>query len=107
MPERYARLWEPPGREPKLPLPSPALRFAAQEVEAAKRKFGIAGRYAVLCPGAEYGPAKRWPYFRELSEKISIGKVLLGSANDLEASGGIGGTSLIGKTTLDEAINLI
>ena len=107
MPAHYARLSEPPGKEPKLPLPSSSLRYASREVESAKMKFGIAGRYAVLCPGAEYGPAKRWPYFKELSEKISIGKVLLGSPNDREASAGIGGTNLIGKTTLDEAIDLI
>jgi heptosyltransferase II len=107
MPQHYAALSEPPGKEPRQPLPSPRLRFAAHEVEAAKRKFGIAGRYAVLCPGAEYGPAKRWPYFKELAERLSMRVVLLGSQNDLEASGGISGTNLVGKTTLDEAIDLI
>ena len=107
MPERYARLSETPGKAPKPPLPLPQLRFAAHEVEAVKRKFGITGPYAVLCPGAEYGPAKRWPYFRELSGEMSIEKVLLGSPKDLEASGGINGTNLVGKTTLDEAIDLI
>jgi heptosyltransferase-2 len=107
MPAHYAALSEVPGTEPRQPLPSPRLRFAAHEVEATKRKFGVASPYAVLCPGAEYGPAKRWPYFRELAEKISIQKVLLGSAKDLEASGGISGTNLIGQTTLDEAIDLI
>jgi heptosyltransferase-2 len=107
MPERYARLAETPGKAPKPPLPSPQLRFSAHEVEATKRKFGIAGPYAVLCPGAEYGPAKRWPYFKELSEDLSVEKVLLGSPKDLEASGGINGTNLVGKTTLDEAIDLI
>src|SRR5262249_6935273 len=68
MPEHYARLSEPPGKEPQRPLAKPRLRFAAHEVEATKRKFGISGPYAAFCPGAEYGPAKRWPYFRELSE---------------------------------------
>jgi heptosyltransferase-2 len=33
--------------------------------------------------------------------------VLLGSTKDREASGGIPGTDLVGRTTLDEAINLI
>jgi len=107
MPLHYAALSEPPGKAPGQPLPAPRLRFAAHEVEATKRKFGIADPYAVLCPGAEYGPAKRWPYFGELAEKLSIQKVLLGSAKDLEASAGISGTNLVGKTTLDEAIDLI
>ncbi len=105
--QHYARLSEPPGTEPEKPLPIPLLRFASREVESAKRKFGVAGRYAVLCPGAEYGPAKRWPYFASLAEKMSLPVVLLGSANDREACEGIGGKNLAGETTLDEAIDLI
>jgi len=107
MPLHYGQLSEAPGTEPRLPLPGASLRFAFHEVEAAKRKFGLAGRYAVLCPGAEYGPAKRWPYFRELAERLSIAPVLLGSGNDREAAAGISGKNLVGETTLDEAINLM
>ena len=47
-------------------------------------RFGISGPYIVLCPGAEYGPAKRWPYFRELAARLDMQIVLLGSAGDLE-----------------------
>jgi heptosyltransferase II len=108
MPLHYGQLSEAPGKEPKLPLPSVApLRYALHEVEAAKRKFGLTARYAVLCPGAEYGPAKRWPYFRELARRLSIEPVLLGSRSDREASAQIGGKNLVGETTLDEAIDLI
>jgi heptosyltransferase-2 len=89
------------------PLSQPRLRVSADEIEQAKRKFGIAVRYAVLCPGAEYGPAKRWPYFKELATRLALPAVLLGSRKDAEASGGISGTDLMGKTTLDEAIALI
>lgn len=89
------------------PLSQPRLRVTGEEIAQAKRKFAIAGRYAVLCPGAEYGPAKRWPYFVELSKRLDLPAVVLGSAKDLEASKGINGTSLVGKTTLDEAIALI
>ena len=35
-----------------------------EEIRETCRRFGIGGQYTVLCPGAEYGPAKRWPYFR-------------------------------------------
>jgi heptosyltransferase-2 len=87
------------------PLSQPRLRVSADEIEQAKRKFGVPARYAVLCPGAEYGPAKRWPYFAELSRKLSLPVVVLGSAKDRQE--GIGGTDLTGKTTLDEAILLI
>jgi heptosyltransferase-2 len=101
MSEHYARL------AGDGPLSKPRLRVSPQEVEQAKRKFGIAARYAVLCPGAEYGPAKRWPYFADLSQRLSLPVVVLGSAKDREASGGINGTDLTGKTSLDEAMALI
>ena len=106
----YAALSEPPGKDVGQPLPQPSLRFSAGDIESARRKFGIAGPYAVFCPGAEYGPAKRWPYFRELSARVrgkDVEIVLLGSPNDAEAAAGIGGVDLVGKTTLDEAIDLI
>ncbi len=107
MPEHYAALSEPPGQAPKGPLPRPRLRFAAHEVKSTQQRFGIAGPYAVFCPGAEYGPAKRWPYFPALAERSALPVVILGSANDREAAQGIAGIDLTGKTSLDEAIDLI
>ncbi len=101
MSEHYARL------AGNGALSQPRLRVSPEEVEQAKRKFGITARYAVLCPGAEYGPAKRWPYFADLSRQLSLPAVVLGSAKDREASGGINGTDLTGKTSLDEAMALI
>jgi heptosyltransferase-2 len=103
----YARLAESPGIEAKQPLPATRLRVDAAEIAAVARRFGIESRYAVLCPGAEYGPAKRWPYFRQLAEEITLPAVLLGSANDLESCRTIPGKNLAGKTTLDEATALI
>jgi heptosyltransferase-2 len=103
----YARLAEPPGTQVKEPSLQPRLRIAAPEIEAARRRFGINGPYRVFCPGAEYGPAKRWPYFRELSARLQRETVILGSANDREAAQGILGRNLVGETSLDEAIALI
>lgn len=103
----YARLAEPPGTQVKEPLPQPRLRVEAPEIEAARRRFGIDGPYGVFCPGAEYGPAKRWPYFRELAARLQRETVILGSANDREAAQGILGRNLVGETSLDEAIALI
>jgi heptosyltransferase II len=107
MPLHYARLSEAPGKEVKQPLPVPHLRAVPHEIEAVKLRFGIQGRYAVLCPGAEYGPAKRWPYFPELSEKLALQSVVLGSPKDAASARTIRGTNLVGRTSLDEAINLI
>jgi heptosyltransferase-2 len=115
----YARLAEAPGSEPATPLPEPRLRCDPRAAEATARKFGFAAaRNAVLCPGAEYGPAKRWPaeYYGRLAAALAARGVtvfLLGARGDtaacedvLRASGGRA-TNLAGNTTLDEAIELI
>lgn len=107
MREHYARLAETPGTEPGGALPQPCLKVDAAQVDATCRKFEVQRPYAVLCPGAEYGPAKRWPYFAELAGKLPVPAVLLGSRNDADAAAGIAGKNLVGKTSLDEAIDLI
>ena len=103
----YARLSEPPGSAPAQPLPEPRLLLEADKARATAKRFGIEGRYAVFCPGAEYGPAKRWPYFAELAARMPLPVVLLGSARDREACAGVPGLDLAGRTSLDEALELI
>ena len=103
MPQHYARLAGPLEGA----LAPPRLAVSTDEIAEAQERFGIAGAYAVLCPGAEYGPAKRWPYFKELAARMPVPSVILGSASDREAAAGIGGKDLVGRTTLDEAIRLI
>jgi heptosyltransferase II len=103
MPLHYARLAGELGNE----LARPRLKVSFPEIEETKLRFGIEGRYVVLCPGAEYGPAKRWPFFRPLAERLGSNTLILGSASDRDAAAGIPGTNLVGKTTLDEAIRLI
>jgi heptosyltransferase-2 len=121
MTRHYARLAEAPGGEPAAPLPEPRLKIDSEAAARTVRRFGFAAaphRNAVLCPGAEYGPAKRWPaenYGRLAAALAERGCAvwLLGARGDtaacedvLRASGGRA-TSLAGKTTLDEAIELI
>jgi len=103
MRDHYARLAQSPAAD----LKQPRLRVDSREIQSVRTKFDVSGPYAVLCPGAEYGPAKRWPYFQDLSSKLPLPALLIGSAGDLEASNGIPGKNLVGKTTLDEAIALI
>jgi heptosyltransferase-2 len=103
----YARLAEAPGAEPREPLPQPCLRIDAAQAASTRKRFGLPERYAVLCPGAEYGPAKRWPYFAELAQRLGLPVVLLGARGDTQAALGIPGANLVGRTTLDEAIELI
>ena len=103
----YAALSEAPGKEAKGPLPDPRLLVSAHDMRKAQERFGISGPYAVLCPGAEYGPAKRWPHFGELSRALPIGKVIVGAAGDADAARDLEGTNLVGQTTLEEALALI
>ena len=71
-----------------------------------------------LCPGAEYGPAKRWPaeYFADVAQaQLAAGWEvwLFGSDNDAPVTGAIQSMTgkrcfdLGGKTTLEEAIDLL
>src|SRR5437763_13584306 len=68
-----------------------------------------------LCPGAEYGPAKRWSRFAEVAEEISarfpVRWILFGTAGDgtvgLEIAKKLGGKCVngIGQTPLGEVID--
>jgi heptosyltransferase-2 len=76
-----------------------------------------AGGYCVVAPGAEFGPAKRWPvrHWLEFCRRLSMSglrPVLLGSAKDANSTGPIasqcpGALDLAGKTSLDDAIDMI
>ena len=103
MRRHYARL----AGDAAEPLPATRLQVDPAKVELTKRKRNLPARYAVLCPGAEYGPAKRWPYFADLASRLALPAVLLGSSNDASAAAGIQGTNLVGETTLDEAMDVI
>jgi lipopolysaccharide heptosyltransferase II len=78
---------------------------APSSIEAAQPGMG-------LCPGAEYGPAKRWLAERFAATAAALGGhwVLFGTEKDKEAGAAIAAelgdqcTNLIGKTTLDELI---
>jgi len=76
--------------------------------------------YMVIVPGAEYGPAKRWPihHFAELIAKLGFPVVLLGSAKEnalcesireqaLQITNGKIIHNLAGKTSLVDAIQII
>jgi heptosyltransferase II len=86
------------------------LRKALPEAARWKSEPGLAG----LCPGAEYGPAKRWPEFCaaacELSEWLGLHWLVFGTAKERSISDkiakrlGTHATDLTGRTTLSELI---
>ncbi|MBI2509731.1 MAG: lipopolysaccharide heptosyltransferase II [Betaproteobacteria bacterium] len=120
MAERFAALAHPPGAAPPLPLPVPALRANEAARRATLMKLGLESPrpVIVLCPGAEYGPAKRWPaaYFARLARELAAEgweAWLVGSPNDAaigaEIEGASGGAcrNLCGATTLGEAMDVL
>lgn len=120
MAERYAQLAEPVGNPPRRPLARPQLRvdegnrtrvLASLDLDATKP-------IVAMCPGAEFGPSKRWParHFATLAIKLAArGRQvwLFGSNKDRQIateiaslSGGIA-RSLAGRTELAAAIDLM
>ena len=118
MVERFALLGEQRGAKPQRPLAYPRLQVPTGRREDTLKKMGLDMQksVAVFCPGAEYGPAKRWPakYFAELAQRLENYQVwLIGSPNDQpigeeirQLSGGIA-INLCGKTGLAQAIDLL
>lgn len=120
MVERFCALAEDKGEPLPRPLSHPRLALTDASQRAALDKLQLdAGRPAVaFCPGAEYGPAKRWParHFAELARRFDAAGYavwLFGSGKDREVgddisrlSGGLA-VNLCGATGLEEAIDLI
>lgn len=120
MTERFAVLAENAGTALSRPLEPPRLTAddTARAATLARLGLTLQKPVAVLCPGAEFGPAKRWPaeYFAELARRFAqagYATWLAGSANDaaigaeiVRASDGLC-VDLCGKTTLAEAIDLM
>jgi heptosyltransferase-2 len=120
MAERFAALADDHNTALPRPLPQPQLRVDAQQRDRAlaRLQLNTATPIVAFCPGAEYGPAKRWPaqHFADLAKQlIDDGQQvwLFGSKKDHEVAAEInkltGGAcvNLAGETTLDEAIDLL
>lgn len=67
----------------------PQLQVTGKEVEDIKARFFLKNEKPIIgfCPGAEFGPAKRWPHYHysSLAERLieqGYNIVLLGSAQD-------------------------
>ncbi|MGH8355697.1 MAG: lipopolysaccharide heptosyltransferase II, partial [Pseudomonas sp.] len=122
--ERFMALAFEPGAELPRPYPRPALRIDPGSRAAALGKFGLSldRPLLALCPGAEFGEAKRWPsehYAKVAEAKIRAGWQvwLFGSKNDFAVGEDIRtrlipglreeAINLAGETSLAEAIDLL
>lgn len=117
--DRFMALGLPPGAELPEADPLPQLRADPDAAEALAAARGLnPASVTALCPGAEFGAAKRWPagHFAEVARReIAMGRQvwLFGSPGDVAAgaeieslvSGSV--TNLIGTTSLLEALDLL
>lgn len=120
MVERFAQLAEAPDGKIPRPLADPKLTVSAAQRDATLNKLGLtlAQPVAIFCPGAEYGPAKRWPvaYFAETAQRLQqwgYAIWLIGSNKDKDVAETIVALSnqrcrnLCGSTDLADAIALL
>lgn len=120
MVDRYTALAHPSQADFNGHSSQPAFQIKPESRQAALSAHGLDLSRPVLafCPGAEYGPAKRWPaaHFAELGRRyLAEGWQvwLFGSHKDAPIAAEINALSdglcvdLCGKTTLSEAIDLL
>ena len=97
---------------------TPRLRPDAAARARLLATLGLQGEKPVvaLCPGAEYGPAKRWPaaHFAALAERCAAAGAavwVLGGKDDRAAAAAITARApaidLTGRTRLDEAVDVL
>ncbi|CDH25655.1 ADP-heptose--LPS heptosyltransferase RfaF [Xenorhabdus bovienii] len=107
------------------PLLWPQLDVSDEDIAESTAAFNIADHRPIIgfCPGAEFGPAKRWPHYHyaALAEQLITPKgyqiLLFGSAKDHEAGEDIRALlsenaredclNLAGQTSLEQAVNII
>ncbi|HEU0283373.1 MAG TPA: lipopolysaccharide heptosyltransferase II [Gallionella sp.] len=139
MVERFAQLAEAPARSTPVgtpllrsdpsadaqgeiprPLANPKLAISEAQRSAALHKLNLTldQPVAVFCPGAEYGPAKRWPaaYYADIAQRLrqhGYAVWLIGSGKDKPVADEInrlaGGNciNLCGNTDLGDALALL
>lgn len=107
------------------PLLWPKLSVTASDISTTLHQFSLSTQRPAIgfCPGAEFGPAKRWPHYHyaALAQKLITEQgyqiFLFGSQKDNDAGEEIKQTltpeareacfNLAGKTSLEQAVNLI
>jgi heptosyltransferase-2 len=97
----------------------PRLQVDATIAQEVMQSHGLRpGAYGVFAPGAEFGPAKRWPatHYAKLAIQLGQTVVLLGSPKEAQDAQAIAAAvpakaarvvNLIGQTSLAEAFGLI
>jgi len=119
--QRFVALSQPAGVTSLQDIPVPQLLVSETDAKTAMADLGLNDGGAgvlVLCPGAEYGPAKCWPpeYYGELAAGL-LGRGwavwLFGSEKDRQVCATVNAVAgdrcedLSGRTTLAQAVDLM
>ena len=122
MVDRFVALALEEGTELPSEIPFPSLRVNKENLDSLIENFKIDPNLPLicLCPGAEFGPAKRWPtdYYAVVVKeylKKNWQVILLGSPNDLSIGDEVtsqvkeqsGFFNLIGETKLRDAVDIL
>jgi heptosyltransferase II len=120
MVERFAQLAEAPGAALPKPIFYPKIRSTAADQLKTLTELGLErpARIVAFCPGAEYGPAKRWPatHFASLAKSLAergYAIWLFGSPKDHAVAEEISQLApglcrnLCGTTSLGQAVDLL
>ncbi len=122
--EQFAKLSINPNEDLKKSLPYPSLSVDSRNLKEQLVTLGINSEKPsiAICPGAEFGPAKKWPpnYYAEVCNDYlsnSWNVLVFGSLNDEITGNSIQGGidkelsdhffNLIGKTSLIDVIDLL
>ncbi|MBN1683874.1 MAG: lipopolysaccharide heptosyltransferase II [Gammaproteobacteria bacterium] len=120
--ERFMALGLPPKEKLTHPYPIPQLDVNIKNRTKTLKRFHLADPsekpILALCPGAQFGPSKRWPaqyYAKVAREKLAQGWQIwiFGAqsdameANEIQLATKNHCINLVGQTTLDEAIDLL
>ncbi|WP_065821838.1 ADP-heptose--LPS heptosyltransferase RfaF [Photorhabdus australis] len=107
------------------PLLRPQLNVTDEDIAESTAAFNISDHRPIIgfCPGAEFGPAKRWPHYHyaTLAQQLITQKgyqiLLFGSTKDHEGGEDIRKSlteeaseyciNLAGQTSLEQAVNII
>jgi heptosyltransferase-2 len=120
MVERFVQLAETPGTPPAKPIAQPRIRSSQADQQRTLAELGLSKpqRIVAFCPGAEYGPAKRWPaaHFAALARQLAeqgCAIWLFGSPKDHAVAEEISQLApglcrnLCGATSLGQAVDLL
>ncbi len=119
--QRFLALGLDRAETPPSPPPMPSLAVSPAGIAAALTRLELkhaAQPILALCPGAEYGPAKRWPaeYYAQIAKLYASRGWqvwLFGSERDRPITAQVRSLSgaecidLAGRTTLGEAVDLL